>query len=827
MLKLKKKGNAAAVSAQGKSRSIVAYFAPPMLLMLVLFLGLALVVHWLVTQDVKKQLDDSIRATAGSVGSQVSSMVETRRAAVEVLAHDSRVAEVLVTDQPDQLKALERALEKRLPGALRLQLVADNQGEDVLLGDLSGSYAAKDLYLRAVKSGSTQDAEALLDEKGQAYFILVVPVKQADKVRGALLASFPMTQINKSVSSINMEHGALGVEQVSAGSPFLLAKSSGFVGGDFVQKLPIEGTIWQVRYGATPGGGALLITVLGLAGITALIVLALFWQQKNKLAKDIKTDMGMVLSLIDSTLKRKGTPSYKPNIAESKEAIELLTKYAQATYAAGKASKADKNVAGMPQKAEEIVQAEEAETGTKGALDPANIPASIFKAGGVHGPVGDVLTPDLAQRIGQAIGTLVLKSGDKSVFIGRDMLLSSSAFEDAITAGILSAGCDVVDLGETPTPLISFATHVLSSSSSVVVSGSYSPPNYNGFEITIGGEALTSQALEELHQLVISGDFSFGAGTLSTKNISAEYIRNITTDVQVAESRKVVVDGGNGVAGPIAVRLLQALGCDVVELFCEPDGNFPNHQPDPAQPENLSSLILEVQAQDADLGIALGGDGTRIAVVDGQGRQVSTDLLLMLLAGDIIRRHPGADVIYGVGCTNSLAEYLLSIGGRPIMWKSGHAEMKMKMRETGALLAGEYSGHLYINERWFAFDDAIYTAARLLEILGSDPLPVADYFDELPRNAATPELSMSVQEGEGEALIEAMRERSNFKDADLIDIDGLRLEFAHGWALVRADHITPNLVFRFEGEDDTALQSIKDRIRELVQEVLPEARLPF
>ena len=826
MLKSKKKEGDPTPST-GKGRPLAAYFVPLALLVAGLLFAASFAVHWLVTGNLQSQLSESVEATATSVKNQVSAVVEGRRSLLEVLAKDKQVVEALDAADPGSLRTVEEELRQRLPEVLQLQLVPDMRGEDAMLEGLAGSYAAKDIYRRAVKSGETPDAEALSGDQKQPYFILATPVKQGGSVRGALLASFPMTQVSNAVSQASMSHGALAVEQVLDGKSFVLAKSSGFGDSDFNEKQAIQGTIWQVRYGVISSGSAGLELVLGLAGVLSLVVLALFWLQKAKLATDIKSDMGMVVSLIDTTLKRKGTPSYKPKIAESGAAIELLTKYAQATYAAGKASRAEKNIAGMPQKAKELTEKEETDVTSGRSLAPEQIPASIFRAGGVHGTLGDVLTPELTQRIGQAVGTLVLQSGDKSVFVGRDMRLASAAYEDAITAGILSSGCDVIDLGETPTPILNFATHVLSSSSSVMVSGGHNPPNYTGFEITVGGRALTGDALQELHQLAVSGDFSAGTGTLSAKNVSAEYIRNITADVQVVESRKVVVDGGNGVAGPIAVRLLQALGCQVIELFCDPNGNFPNHQPDPSQPENLSSLILEVQAQDADLGIALGGDGTRIGVVDGQGRQVTTDSLIMLLAGDIIRRHPGADVIYGVGCTNSLAEYLLSIGGRPIMWKSGHAEMKEKMRETGALLAGEYSGHLFISDRWFAFDDAIYAAARLLEIVGADPLPVADYFEDLPKNVGTPELLMSVEEGQGPDLIRAMRQKADFPDADLIDIDGMRLEFTHGWGLVRADHVTSSLVFRFEGVDETSLDKVRESMKALVQEVLPEARLPF
>lgn len=350
---------------------------------------------------------------------------------------------------------------------------------------------------------------------------------------------------------------------------------------------------------------------------------------------------------------------------------------------------------------------------------------------------------------------------------------------------------------------------------------------YNGFKIIIDGKPLLGKELLELKEMVESGKLRSGAGSLQTQDISGGYLRQVTGDIQLLEPRKVVVDGGNGAGAPLLVRLLRGLGCEVVELFCDPDGEFPNHFPDPADAENLSALALEVQAQGADFGVALDGDGDRLALVDEKGEQVATDLLLMLLADDIIRRNPGADVIYDVKSSSYLASYILSNGGRPVMWKTGHALMKIRMQETGALLGGEYSGHLYIKDRWFGFDDAVYATARLLELFSMESQPVSTFFAALPKGASTGTLELKMPREQAESLLQGLAQQLDADKVDVIDLDGLRLEYSDGWALIRLSNTLPHLIFRFEGKDQSALENAQTHLRSQIQRIMPELTLPF
>jgi phosphomannomutase/phosphoglucomutase len=440
---------------------------------------------------------------------------------------------------------------------------------------------------------------------------------------------------------------------------------------------------------------------------------------------------------------------------------------------------------------------------------------------------GESLTNEYAQLLGQALGSRALAAGESSIAIGRDARKSGKKLVKELTAGILSTGCDVVDLGEVSTPLVYFSTHTTRSHSGVMVTGSHNPPEYNGFKIVIAGQPLAEEELKRVREEMLAQKFKAGQGSLSSRQLLPTYIDKICGDVQLIRPRKVVVDGGNGVGGKPTAMLLEKLGCEVIELYCKPDGNFPNHHPDPSKPENMQALIKEVLSHEADLGLALDGDGDRLGVVDNKGRIIESDLMIMLLAEDILTRNPGVDIIYDVKSSAHIAAFVLEKGGRPVMWKTGHTRIKEKMKETNALLGGEFSGHFYIKERWYGFDDAVYTAARLLEILGADSRPANEVFDALPRSVSTPEIQLEVEEGQNFVLMQAMELKANFEDADIITLDGLRVEFSNGWGLVRPSNTTAALVFRFEADDQAALAEIKTKMRGLVDSVAPELHIPF
>ncbi|MFL9584007.1 phosphomannomutase/phosphoglucomutase [Stenotrophomonas sp. AB1(2024)] len=462
------------------------------------------------------------------------------------------------------------------------------------------------------------------------------------------------------------------------------------------------------------------------------------------------------------------------------------------------------------------------------------VPEGIFRAYDIRGVIGRELTPQVAVLIGQAIGSVLQVQGLRDIVVGRDGRLSGPELTASLIEGLRRAGCDVTDIGLAPTPVVYFASFHLRAGSCVAVTGSHNPPDYNGFKIVVGGETLSGDAITELYQRIRDGQLHVAAepGSLQQRDVNADYIQRIADDVQLDRPIKVVADAGNGVAGELAQPLLEAIGAEVIPLYCDVDGTFPNHHPDPSDPHNLEDLIQTVKRFDADIGLAFDGDGDRLGVVTREGRIIYADRLLMLFAADVLQRNPGALVIYDVKCSGKLSDYVLRNGGSPMMWKTGHSLIKAKMRETDAELAGEMSGHFFFKERWFGFDDGLYAASRLLEILAQRDETPSEVLDELPESVSTPELKVPVESGTPHALVSmfvsaAQVEESPFAGARLSTIDGLRADFPDGWGLLRASNTTSVLVLRFEGNDAAALERIKALFREQLQPLLPGVDLQF
>lgn len=453
---------------------------------------------------------------------------------------------------------------------------------------------------------------------------------------------------------------------------------------------------------------------------------------------------------------------------------------------------------------------------------------SIFRAYDIRGVLGKTLDEGIARSIGQAIGTVMAERGLQEIVVGRDGRLSGPALSDALIEGLRQAGRDVIDIGQAPTPVVYFASYQLQAGSCVAVTGSHNPPDYNGFKIVLGDVTLSGDAVEDIYLRIADGLLDDeGGGGLQSMDVAADYITRIADDIQLERPLKVVVDAGNGVAGGIAPQVLEAIGAEVIPLYCEVDGEFPNHHPDPSDPQNLEDLITFVNKFDADLGLAFDGDGDRLGVVTKQGEIIYPDRVLMLFARDVLSRNPGATVIYDVKCTGHLAGQILRSGGSPVMWKTGHSLIKAKMRETGAELAGEMSGHFFFQERWYGFDDGIYAAARLLEILSADERPAEEIFDELPKGASTPELKIEMEEGAHYAFIGKFVAKASFEGARISTIDGIRADWPDGWGLVRCSNTTPSLVLRFDADSEEALTRIQEEFRGQLLAVDPTLDLPF
>ncbi|MGY0800026.1 phosphomannomutase/phosphoglucomutase [Lysobacter sp. A286] len=463
------------------------------------------------------------------------------------------------------------------------------------------------------------------------------------------------------------------------------------------------------------------------------------------------------------------------------------------------------------------------------ACAPVALDRGIFRAYDIRGVVGQSLDLGVAELIGHAIGSLMHDKNLEEIVVGRDGRLSGPDMVTGLIAGLRRAGRNVIDIGLAPTPLVYFGAYHLKTGSCVSVTGSHNPPDYNGFKIVVGEETLSGEAITDLYARIAEDRLHVAPveGGLEQRTIDDDYVRRVASDIQLDRALKVVVDAGNGVAGELGPKVLTAIGAEVVPLYCEIDGTFPNHHPDPSEPQNLADLVQMVERLDADLGIAFDGDGDRLGVVTRDGHNIFPDRLLMLFAADVLERNPGAQIIFDVKCTGRLPGYILRHGGSPLMWKTGHSLIKAKMRETQAELAGEMSGHFFFKERWYGFDDGIYAAARLLEILGGQADRPSDVLDALPDGVATAEIKVAAPNDDPHAFVDQFIARTSFDAARLTTIDGLRVDWPDGWGLVRASNTTPVLVMRFDADNQAAMARIKGIFREKLLTVNQDLELPF
>ncbi len=459
-----------------------------------------------------------------------------------------------------------------------------------------------------------------------------------------------------------------------------------------------------------------------------------------------------------------------------------------------------------------------------------SLPSAVFKAYDIRGIVPAQLNADFARLLGRALALQAIEQDVDRLVIGYDGRLSSPSLADALHEGINSEGVDTLDVGMVPTPLVYFTANVQGTGSGIAITGSHNPPDYNGFKMMMAGRTLYGadiQALQALMGELAGRETADEHGKRHQLDITQEYIDRVAGDLRLKRPMRIAIDCGNGVGGVLAERLFRAIGCEVDTLYCDVDGSFPNHHPDPADPANLQDLISHVRSSDCELGLAFDGDADRVGVVTKSGQIIWPDRQLILYAQDVLSREPGATIIFDVKCSRHVARAVKAAGGEPLMWQTGHSLIKAKLAETNAPLAGEMSGHIFFKERWFGFDDGLYTGARLLEILSGHDEPSA-VLEALPQDISTPELKLEMQEGEPHALISILQKQGRFPTADeLITIDGVRAEYADGFGLARPSNTTPVVVLRFEADNEAALDRIKSEFRNALSELRPGITLPF
>ena len=458
---------------------------------------------------------------------------------------------------------------------------------------------------------------------------------------------------------------------------------------------------------------------------------------------------------------------------------------------------------------------------------PATIPKQIFRAYDVRGIVDEDLTENVIYALGLALGSEAKTRGVTKLVCARDGRLSGPTLYEALKTGLLATGINLMDVGMVPTPVLYFATHYFQTHSGVMLTGSHNPVNFNGVKMTLAGHTLVGSDIQNLYQRIVTKDFTQGAGILEKKEIINCYIERIVSDIKLTRSLKIAIDCGNGVAGVVAPNLFRALGCEVTELFTDIDGNFPNHHPDPAIIDNLTELINCVKTINADVGLAFDGDGDRLGVITNEGELIWPDRQMILFAKDVLSRNPGSVCVFDVKCSKHLPRMIEKYGGKPVMCKTGHSFLKAKMQELNAPLAGEMSGHIFFKERWYGFDDGLYVAARLLEILAKETKKISEIFAELPNSINTPELKLSMSDDKKFHFMEKLKSQARFVNAKINTIDGLRADFKDGWGLIRPSNTTPCLVLRFEADNEAALKRIQQLFKDNLLAIDPSLTLPY
>ena len=788
--------------------------------------------------------EDRTRVITQITADRIAERLDTQKRTLRLLAKDPSVATLLASNQGEMLKThIEWTLRPQAEEAQKILVLPKGYDVPDLKATPPLGYASLDLFRQIDRNGKETQFELHNPASQDSHIAVAFPVSDAG---GGLLGYMYFALRHDWLARIIKEipaATAVGLLQTVPRDKPVRVVSNNEQASLVVNErkaVPVPGSIWLIDAQGLNTGPAwldlafwLLLPLILAAGAAMLLFI------KKSLSKNIQQDRRDFQHTLVALFSGRRPPPAQARIRELHGATQLLLTVAKKTAISVKGGSKQEKTA-QPKtgpeprafRGEDALPAEAAPevmpvpSPKRVQLENAISP-TIFRAYDIRGIVGKTLTEETVYDIGKAIGSEAYEKGQQTVIVARDGRTSSEALLDALARGLTSTGRDVVDIGLAPTPLLYFATHFLGSNTGIMVTGSHNPPEYNGLKIVINGISLHGQALKALHERAVEGRFLIGNGSRLEQSLIPDYIQRVCNNLTLQRSLRVVVDCGNGVAGRVAPDLLRALGCDVKELFTQVDGTFPNHHPDPSKPENLTDLIDAVRLEGADLGVAYDGDGDRIGIIDSNGKIIWPDRLLMLLADDILARNPGADVIYDIKSSRHIAPRVLNMGGRPVLWKTGHSLVKAKMRETGALLGGEMTGHIFIKERWYGFDDALYATARLLEILAIDSRPSAAIFAELPEDVSTPEIHLEVSEGSQAAIMKKIIDAATFDDANLITLDGLRVEFPEGWGLVRASNTTPNLTFRFEAVDAASLERIQEQFRDLLRKAVPGLQPPF
>ena len=850
----KKKQKHSGISINTISRTIFLMFV------FVLTAGL-----YLGQQDPLSMLADQRKTVANSTTTNTAlkftNQVETYSQALNGLARDPALVELFSTKNLQALEQRAEELKAIFPKALRVRLLPPTTVQPDKAYWPHFTFACLDLMNQSREKPSSAMVEMHEIEGKHQHIDIMQAVTSRGSIVGFIQLAVDSGLLDTWTNNVAGDSYLEIHQKIEGGKNHLISKAGKVSKQGTHAVIDIPGTHWQVETWvpyeeeSAFNLGMVFALVMGII-LSGAVVFVL----RQLLHKELTNDLEKYLMLITGTLKGVKKHQYDFSLVEFKKAaaqvgnirIEQNNFDRERDSEGKKDSKSTQGI--LPESdtmfmSKDSIQLEELDDASvidqldalddatanvpseKVASPPANLPLlpeEIFKAYDIRGIVGQTLTVENILFIGHAIGSEAKERGLDSIVFARDGRLSGPELGKALVTGLITSGMKVIDIGMLPTPALYYAAAELANGTGVMLTGSHNPSNYNGIKMVLGGETLSGDTIQTLRNRVLNNNLTAGEGAYVNEKVLEKYIDRITQDITLKRKLKIVIDCGNGVAGAVAPKLFTQLGCEVIPLFCEVDGNFPNHHPDPSQPENLVDLKAEVKKQNADMGLAFDGDGDRIGVVSGDGKVIWPDRLMMLFAKDVLSRNPGANIIYDIKCSSNLRSVIEEEGGKPLMWKTGHSLIKAKMKQSGALLAGEMSGHIFFKERWYGFDDALYSAARLLEIMSNQLRQPRVVFSSLPDSFNTPELKINMQEGEHFKFIEKLTAQSvSFTDAEVTLIDGVRVDYSNGWGLVRASNTTPCLVLRFEGQTKKAMADVQEKFRAVLTSIQPDIQLPF
>lgn len=811
--------------------------------------------YWITQSNItlaqQKITETSARGIATSISHQLNTLQKTvikMAAAPEVIA---------AIESQDHLKMDQTALmlEQFLPNVMKIRL---------LLPDVSELDNANIPHMGNADLVMVQDtlikpsSPAIQGEGKNRHLAISAVIKNNDIAIGVILASLNYDFLQSIVKNAPVSNGFIELTQNNLA---LVKVGDASNKTDITNPINISKTLWKVHYWPDNTESIFSVNLISFILIPVLVVALAFFISYRNITRILRQDLAGLMKAFKDIMSGKTVGNYPMALIEMKSMVSNIVQYKRVLNNEGKdlSSKvtADTNIDDFFAESSDSSFADssfdfddnsnieltdsspislpshEAPPYSTFATDSMslsnNTQSQIFKAYDIRGIAGETLTKEIIFDIGRAVGSEAKEKDIKTIVLGQDGRTSSPVLAESFSKGIISTGVNILDIGLVPSPLVYFVAHHTEGKSGVVITGSHNPTNYNGLKIVINDETLATDKIQQLKQRIDNANYvSAETGSIEHNSMfTNEYIGILTEDIHIARQMKVVVDCGNGAAGELAPILLKTLGCDVIELFCDIDGTFPNHHPDPSKPENLIDLIAAVQHYQADVGIAFDGDGDRLGVVDSKGKIIWADRQMMLFAKDVLTSKPGSEIIYDVKCTNLLGQQITKLGGHPVMWKSGHSLMKAKLQETNAVLAGEMSGHIFFNDRWFGFDDALYAASRLIEILSTDTRNSNEVFADFPDSINTPEIIIELAEDENIAIMNKLFSQASFSNGKITNIDGMRVDFTDGWGLIRASNTMPALTLRFEGDSTETLNRIQSQFKKLLTQVKPDIAIPF